>query len=497
MGQYLSPPSLDGIELKCAVVWYPSDNGRFFLSALRGQISELGAPWVWESGAAPVDEIVQLWREAEELTDRDFFRLNCEDVPLVTGDEAVEVNVSVDCGCCGAPSYSPGPEAAPVTYSDLPPEGGVDDGGNMGFSSRSTYEAYKCKAARKLAEDAYQTLLNMSTFGGAIGALGGVLGAGLVTTSALSPLVVGLMAAGLSAPLAITLLLALFASMLLFGGAVWAYFEAVADGVGENLDLLTCELYNATTAEGAKQALAEFMSNRLAEVVYNSSEDEGFFTSKFLDLIEILIPTKSLELLFEAVDYVVNLAQPPFDCSLCGAPEVPAGYHLVAATPSVDNTWVSSSTAPSASVAGGVVTASATSSATGSNHYLDVTLTLDDSGLDAAEKVVGFIYEFEAVSNIATNGGRVLLPHPDGSSPLWDGAITNRAAGLWANLSSEGHGAFTPWGGSKYVGVATNADSCKPIPRRVRLGAYNAAAGSYSFRLKSFYWIVATGAACP
>ena len=135
MGKYLSPPETS-YQTKCAVIMYPHDDGAFFLNALRGQLSYLKKWYAWEGDRGHTNEIAQIWAIHDAMTDEIFFRADCEDIPLIVGDEDMNVNVNVQCSgnggcCCDTNNYLfPDTENPEIEdFPEFPPEedvGGED-----------------------------------------------------------------------------------------------------------------------------------------------------------------------------------------------------------------------------------------------------------------------------------------------------------------------------------------------------------------------------------
>lgn len=132
MGKYLSPDDPNEHTIKCAIIFYPDDSGAFFLSAVRGQLSELARPFVWEGNRAKQDLIAQIFTKTDMMTDDVFFGLDCELIPLITGEEDMNINVNCNCGCCGTSNnlYCVGSDGqtvispqTPVDYYPEPPDG--------------------------------------------------------------------------------------------------------------------------------------------------------------------------------------------------------------------------------------------------------------------------------------------------------------------------------------------------------------------------------------
>ena len=173
MGQYLSPPVPSDYVTKCAIIFYPADDGAFYLQALKGQLSKLALRWIWEGDDAKQREIADIWLAHDLMTDDVFFRLDCEDIPVVVGDEDLNINVSCNCGCGGAgsepttiicydsdgnPVVTPQPPVEPYQEPPVgdgwPVEPAYDDPPD-GFADWTEFDVEACAAANGLWQAAY------------------------------------------------------------------------------------------------------------------------------------------------------------------------------------------------------------------------------------------------------------------------------------------------------------------------------------------------------
>lgn len=168
MGQYLAPPNLENIQTKCAIIFYPDDDGAFFLNAVRGQLSELARPFIWEGDREKQDAIAQLFTATDLMTDDVFFGLDCELIKLITGDE--DMNINVNCNCCGTGSGDTlicyGTDGQPVITTQpytpddsyIPPTGGdwpmdpETQSPPPAFETWEEYDANACAAANAYYE---------------------------------------------------------------------------------------------------------------------------------------------------------------------------------------------------------------------------------------------------------------------------------------------------------------------------------------------------------
>ena len=173
MGQYLSPPNPSDYVTKCAIIFYPADDGAFYLQALKGQLSKLALRWIWEGNDAKQREIADIWLAHDLMTDDVFFRLDCDDIPLIVGDETLNINVNCNCGCGGAgsepttiicydsdgnPVVTPQPPVEPYQEPPVgdgwPVEPAYDDPPD-GFADWTEFDVEACAAANGLWQAAY------------------------------------------------------------------------------------------------------------------------------------------------------------------------------------------------------------------------------------------------------------------------------------------------------------------------------------------------------
>lgn len=173
MGQYLSPPAPSDYQTKCAIIFYPDDNGAFYLQALKGQLSKLALRWIWEGDDEKQREIADIWLAHDLMTDEVFFRLDCEDIPFIIGDEDVNINVNCNCGCGGAGGEPTtiicyDSDGNPIVTPQLPvepyqptpddgewPQNPAEDSPPSGFADWTEFDAEACAASNGLWQAAY------------------------------------------------------------------------------------------------------------------------------------------------------------------------------------------------------------------------------------------------------------------------------------------------------------------------------------------------------
>lgn len=198
MGKYLSPTLPIESQIKCAIIFYPDDSGAFFLNAVRGQLSELARPFIWEGNRETQDQIAQLFTITDLMSDDVFFGLDCDLIPLITGEE--DMNINVNCGCCGDgggdtlicygtdgnPVVQTGP--TPVDYTPpgfldetIDPEGDLPDG--LPYDDIPAFDAAACGVANAAWWVAAFFISALETIGDALAAIA----AGIVALAAALP----------------------------------------------------------------------------------------------------------------------------------------------------------------------------------------------------------------------------------------------------------------------------------------------------------------------
>lgn len=326
MGKYLSPPSLDGVRTKCAIIFYPEDDGAFFSSALRGQLSELCRPYIWEGGIEFTKQISQLWIETDLLTDDVFWRTDCDFVKLITGDEEMNINVNVNCGCCDGSSGDTlicydkygnpvlPPESEPIeqnnpTGGDWPMQPATDDP-PADFDAWSDYDENACAAANNY----YKLWIWILT------AVYGILGLAEQVAQAIL-----LLAAFFPARVAEVLssrFLANMAEALLSlaekSEDAQAWLGTALEYAEANQETLVCILYS--NRHNIPAMRVSFLGNILQYVVDTlamSGTNEGYLT----DFLYTTAPTNVLFKWFIEAGVYANLVAEPIDCANCAIDE--------------------------------------------------------------------------------------------------------------------------------------------------------------------------------
>lgn len=308
---YLLPDNIRPDEDWCLVVHVPKDEA--YRRALRGTIERLGYWWAWERDEGRNGkEAAQRWRESMDRT-------------LTTWEkygDLCDMEINITCGCCDSlGNQTTNYNYTWITSNDVTTINNFDtsyedDGVNPPdtyWPDYATYDVDKCKAATRLADDFLDTLRNMSSFGGMLAIGGTILANTLITTSALSGLIVGLMAVGLSASASIVVLLGIFASMTILGIGVFSYFELVESRFDR--DDLVCAFYEATTVAEAKQAILDATDQAIIASLVRDEVGGNVWADKFIEIIDLLFPYELLAILFNGIDVVNSLAGETCDCT--------------------------------------------------------------------------------------------------------------------------------------------------------------------------------------
>jgi len=318
--------------LRCFMVAIPDDDA--FLYAFMGAYRFFGTWVAWEREDSHRGTIAaELWRSAIEWTEGNMcdlpdytaifeswpitdIAIRLDEISTKLGQiqagmaESQTVSIYNDC-CCG----DTGTGTPPTWY----------DGGNSGtggepldppddsWATQEEYEAYKCKAANRIADDFLKTLANMAGFSGMVGILGAVAAAALLNTSALSGMIVGLMAIGMTAVGAVVLLLGTFVAMVLGGEAVILLIGDVANGITK-ADIV-CSLYDSVDTEQARGAIVAIVEDAIGEA--SLGDNATLITEFFSRLLTVIVPEKSLKVLF-SYDEDTDLSTAGYDCANCG-----------------------------------------------------------------------------------------------------------------------------------------------------------------------------------
>lgn len=194
----------------------------------------------------------------------------------------------------------------------------TDDGVSTypdGFDDRAGYVLAKCTVANALYRDFKTTLVQLQILDViAIVATAAALGSALFSSGgALS----GMIAAGVSAPVAALTLIAFFLSLIALGVNVGKRLRAI----GEQLDqqAVVCAFYSASNASAAKAGLYASVQDAhdaaIAAGVFAYSE---LFEERLFELLEVLVPSETYEALFSVADaasQAVVAAAGDLDCA--------------------------------------------------------------------------------------------------------------------------------------------------------------------------------------
>lgn len=330
---YLIPETLpDG--LRCFMIAIPDDD--LFLWQFMGAYRFFGTWVAWERDAAKRGTAVaELWRQAIEWTEGHMCDL--PDYTEIFGAwpfegmavSLAEISAKLDGlqssqsqsqtitlynQCCGQVDGLPAPPAW-VDDGNAGTGGLPTDPPDETWSTPEEYAAYKCRAANKLVDDFVLTLMGLTSFSGIIGTIGAVYAAALLNTSALSGMIVGLMALGLTASGAVTLLLGVFIAMVLAGESVILFIGDVASGL--NKAELVCLLMDSSDTGQAKAAFTAATAVALADV--DAGDHAGLLAQFFARLLTVIVPESTMQILF-TYDESIDIYEPQEDCACLPPP---------------------------------------------------------------------------------------------------------------------------------------------------------------------------------
>lgn len=327
MGKYLSPPTLEQVnnsDLKCAVIWYPSDDGLFFQQAVRGALNELTNRYMWEGESTIKQAIQQKFIEADLKTDGTFFVTDCEllDELMEDGEMAINVTVNQECGggCCGGSGSGININIENNTgleLQDLPDVFPVDDGENPpdGWDTYEEYKADKCALATQMVNDFIDTFGKAQTVSGLV-----AIGAGFALTAAtaapfMNTLLVGLMAVGVGYGAGLIILTGALIAMIAWGSTTWDYWNDMFDYMQANKQSLICDIYESQSPHEANQIFHNYQVAALGSLGIGGTK----WDTKILDvsnaLFNAMLPFEFfIELFRKAETFIYGVA----DCSNCG-----------------------------------------------------------------------------------------------------------------------------------------------------------------------------------
>lgn len=330
MGKFLSPTEeqIQSAELKCAVIWYYSDDGLFFQQAVRGALADLRFPYKWEGENGLTSLIAEKFTETDLMTDKTFFVKDCETLSeALDEDGTMAINVTVEqncgsgCGCGGGgnPSFPDYPNDTELTIPKVPIQPPTDDNPLEypdGFSDRADYDEYKCAYATQLVDDFTESVGNLQVISGLVTTLSGAaLISALFSATTYNAIVAGLVAAGISVTGGVVLIAGALAALVGFGAIAYDKFNDIFDELTLMRGDFICAVYNSSSIEAARTVFIE----RYGTAVTNLGLDDGLSAglSNIVEgIVDALVPSEILLGLFELYK---DFGTSDFDCSSCGA----------------------------------------------------------------------------------------------------------------------------------------------------------------------------------
>lgn len=177
----------------------------------------------------------------------------------------------------------------------------TDDGSNFppGFEDRAGYELAKCSIANQYFKDFKTTLVQLQILD-VIGIVATAVAMGTALFSSGGALA-GMVAAGVAAPVAALTLIAFFLSIIVLGINVGARLKAIGGQLDQQS--FVCALYAAEDTTAARAVLISEVSDALDRAIAAGTVAYSeLFEERLLELLEVLVPSESLEALFSIAD---------------------------------------------------------------------------------------------------------------------------------------------------------------------------------------------------
>lgn len=328
MGKYLSPSltQVQESQLKCAVIWYYSDDGLFFQNAVRGALADLRFPYKWEGDEVLVREIAQKFIETDLMTDKSFFVKDCEVLDEALDEDgtmAINVNVNTDCGGCGCGDGGGTvivefPNPTPFPVPDLPINPSTDDGVSVpdGFDDRAEYDLYKCEYATQLVRDFIKSMGNIQVLAGLVTSLSGAaFGAYLLSATAYQAIATGLIAAGVSVVGGLAAIGIGLIGLIGFGAVGYQKFNDIFDYMNANEQQIICDVYNASDYDEVYSVFEDEVGAAIASLGLDDGIQSAL-QNAVEGILSAFMPAELAEGLFT---FVQDLGVEDADCSTCGS----------------------------------------------------------------------------------------------------------------------------------------------------------------------------------
>jgi len=234
-------------------------------------------------------------------------------IGLINTSLQASISASLSLSGCCSPYGDPVPASAPAQGNpqlDPPP---------TGFPSWAAFFAYKCSAANKIADDWIDTLDNLQSLGGLIGAIAGIALGLFLNTTLLGGLLVGLMAIGFSAGTAAAIIVGLLIALVAGGVGLFGYFAALSASMEADKQSLVCDLYDSTSTQQAKQIVLDFTSSHALGLTYEPGDDAALFQATVSGMADALFNEAVTNSLF-SLDTTVEGYVGDVDCDVCTPP---------------------------------------------------------------------------------------------------------------------------------------------------------------------------------
>lgn len=320
---FLLPQTINPDDDTCLIVHIP--RGEEYRAAFFGQMEKLGYWWSWErdsekrgkdAAARFRESIARTWDTWQELGDI------CE----------MDITVNVVQQCCenNLPTIilNNNLHIGQGTIDEFLalPGGQADNGEDAPNDSWATYQGYlvdKCAYANQLADDLLLTFENLGNFGITLAGVSFAVLQTLVTTTSISGIIAGTVAASTGVWAACAAIVVLIIGLGVYGAQVYTYFESCAEELDKGT--LVCAMYGATDAATARSRLLEAFGDAGVASLVEGQPGGPQFLQIWTQVAQWVMPIELMEPLFDTTDYVQNL--PNSDCTSCQGviPPAPEG----------------------------------------------------------------------------------------------------------------------------------------------------------------------------
>lgn len=280
----------------------------------------------YKEGASTLETLTdEEWEEVTDIVDLAVEELSmsgCDDLINAIGDVSTQIaGIGLQMGDLSVSLVAQQQTACCSPYGSVPPVPVGDQGDPDtdpvpdGFASWDDYFVYKCEAANKIVDDWIDTVGNLATLGGVLGAIGAVALGLFLQTSLLSGMLVGLMAVGFSAGAAAAVVVGALVALVAGGLGLFAYFADLAGDMATAKADVICDLYDAESVGDATAILLAFTSDEALGLTYDPADDDVLFQATVNAMAGALLSTSVMNSLFE-LDTDVQGYSGSIDCGV-------------------------------------------------------------------------------------------------------------------------------------------------------------------------------------